>query len=154
MNNVFESLSTIDSVLSTYQSLKDWLESRNKANNFIVEVVNIDNITKWYFNDITGNLQHDSGKFFSIIGLHVKTDFSDLNEWQQIIINQPEIGILGIITKLINGTRYFLMQAKMEPGNINILQLSPTLQATRSNYKLAHKCQVSLIILEFFRIDF
>ena len=149
MNNVFESLSTIDSALSTNQSLKDWLGSRNKANNFIVEVVNIDNITKWHFNDITGNLQHDSGKFFSIIGLHVKTDFGDLNEWQQIIINQPEIGILGIITKVINGTRYFLMQAKMEPGNINILQLSPTLQATRSNYKLAHKGKAPLY-LEYF----
>ena len=30
------------------------------------------------------------------------------------------------------------MQAKVEPGNINSIQLSPTLQATRSNYTKAH----------------
>ena len=31
------------------------------------------------------------------------------------------------------------MQAKIEPGNINLVQLSPTLQATRSNYTCVHK---------------
>ena len=149
MNNVFDSLSFIDSELSTDKNLQEWLESRNKANEFIVDIINIDKINKWHFNEITGNLQHESGKFFSIIGLHVKTDFGNVNEWQQVIINQPEIGILGIITKVIKGTRYFLMQAKMEPGNINILQLSPTLQATRSNYKLAHKGKAPLY-LEYF----
>lgn len=30
------------------------------------------------------------------------------------------------------------MQAKIEPGNLNIVQLSPTLQATRSNYTRVH----------------
>jgi oxidase EvaA len=30
------------------------------------------------------------------------------------------------------------MQAKMEPGNPNLVQLSPTVQATRSNYTRAH----------------
>jgi dTDP-4-dehydro-6-deoxy-alpha-D-glucopyranose 2,3-dehydratase len=29
---------------------------------------------------------------------------------------------------------HFLMQAKMEAGNPNLLQLSPTVQATRSNF--------------------
>ena len=32
-----------------------------------------------------------------------------------------------------------LMQAKMEPGNVNPLQLSPTVQATRSNYTQVHR---------------
>ena len=31
------------------------------------------------------------------------------------------------------------MQAKIEPGNINYVQLSPTLQATKSNYQKVHK---------------
>jgi oxidase EvaA len=32
-----------------------------------------------------------------------------------------------------------LVQAKVEPGNVNYVQLSPTLQATKSNYTRAHK---------------
>ena len=46
-----------------------------------------------------------------------------------------EIGILGIIkiSKIIN-----ILQAKVEPGNINKIQISPTVQATRSNYSRVH----------------
>lgn len=42
------------------------------------------------------------------------------------------------------------MQAKMEPGNINICQLSPTVQATRSNYTQVHKGKQPLF-LDYFR---
>jgi oxidase EvaA len=94
---------------------------------------------KWYFHNDTGNLYHESGRFFSIEGADIKTNLCGVSEWSQPIINQPEIGILGIITKEINGTLYFLMQAKIEPGNINYVQLSPTLQATKSNYTKVHQ---------------
>mgnify|MGYP000886641591 FL=1 len=42
------------------------------------------------------------------------------------------------------------MQAKIEPGNLNYVQLSPTLQATKSNYTQVHKGKKSLY-LEYFR---
>ena len=78
------------------------------------------------------------GKFFSIEGVDINTNFGVKANWQQPIIHQPEIGILGIITKKINGVLHFLLQAKIEPGNINFVQLSPTLQATKSNYSQVH----------------
>ena len=34
------------------------------------------------------------------------------------------------------------MQAKIEPGNINVVQLSPTIQATKSNFTRQHKGKV------------
>ena len=43
-----------------------------------------------------------------------------------------------------------LVQAKIEPGNINNVQLSPTLQATRSNYLQVHKGKKPLY-LEYFQ---
>ncbi|WP_244267592.1 NDP-hexose 2,3-dehydratase family protein [Bacteroides oleiciplenus] len=33
---------------------------------------------------------------------------------------------------------YCLMQAKIEPGNVNCIQISPTLQAIKSNYSCVH----------------
>ncbi|MHC1689221.1 MAG: NDP-hexose 2,3-dehydratase family protein [Bacteroidales bacterium] len=81
---------------------------------------------------------HDSGRFFSIDGIHVETNYRNTPKWDQPIINQPEIGFLGFIVKKFNGVLHFLMQAKIEPGNLNIVQLSPTLQATRSNYTRVH----------------
>jgi oxidase EvaA len=54
------------------------------------------------------------------------------------VINQPEIGILGIAVREFDGVLHFLMQAKSEPGNVNGVQISPTVQATRSNYTRVH----------------
>jgi oxidase EvaA len=93
----------------------------------------------WYFESDTGNLVHSSRKFFSIEGLSAKTNWGAIGEWDQPIINQPEVGILGIVVKKFDGILHFLMQAKIEPGNVNIVQLSPTVQATESNFTQVHK---------------
>jgi oxidase EvaA len=47
---------------------------------------------------------------------------------------QPEIGILGVITRMIGGVRHFLLPAKNEPGNLNGLQLAPTEDFVRHGY--------------------
>jgi oxidase EvaA len=127
----------------------NWYSKRNAAGKFSVNQIPFAKSEQWFFDKDDGSLRHYTGKFFSIEGISVSTTFGSINSWNQIIINQPEIGILGIISKIIGDVRHFLMQAKMEPGNINILQLSPTLQATRSNYKQIHKGKVPTY-LEYF----
>ena len=124
-----------------FQNLDDFKQSFNKIkknNHFNVEEIPFSEFDQWYFSN-KDYLEHSSGKFFKIEGIRVKTNFGILKQWDQPIINQPEIGILGILTKIFNGIRYYLMQAKMEPGNVNILQLSPTTQATKSNFTQVHK---------------
>ncbi len=69
----------------------------------------------------------------------METNYGFTPKWSQPIIHQPEIGILGILARRINGILHFLMQLKTEPGNLGGLQLAPTLQATRSNFTCAHK---------------
>ncbi|MGV3592968.1 MAG: NDP-hexose 2,3-dehydratase family protein [Gammaproteobacteria bacterium] len=96
-------------------------------------------LEQWYFDEHSGDLKHRSGRFFSVAGLQCTPAWDAAAGWEQPIILQPEVGILGILTREFDGTRYFLMQAKMEPGNVNLVQLSPTLQATFSNYSQAHK---------------
>jgi oxidase EvaA len=115
-----------------------WLRELNYRDYFNVERVPLSELRKWRFDKDTQDLVHESGKFFSIRGLKVRTNIGPVKEWTQPIIHQPEIGVLGILTKRIDGILYFLMQAKAEPGNINSFQLSPTVQATRSNYTRVH----------------
>jgi len=136
-------------VLIGTEDLKSEFERLKKTTNFLVKQVPFSQLDNWYFEDSSGNLMHCSGKFFRIEGLRVKTNFGSPPAWEQPIINQPEVGILGIVSKKFNGVSYFLMQAKMEPGNINILQLSPTVQATKSNYTQVHKGKLPLF-LDFF----
>jgi oxidase EvaA len=127
-----------------------WLEEQNKKVIVNVEQINLNKIKQWGYDSESGSLKHDSGKFFSIDGISVDTNWGEINHWQQPIINQPEIGYLGFIVKSIQGVYHFLMQAKIEPGNVNYVQLSPTLQATRSNYTQVHKGAKPLY-LEYFQ---
>ena len=104
-----------------------------------VQRVPLTELRNWSFDAGTGNLRHDSGRFFSVEGLLVRTSYGAVPHWHQPVIRQPEIGILGMLVKVAGGVPYCLVQAKAEPGNSNTLQLSPTVQATRSNYMRVHR---------------
>ena len=132
------SLLTTDNRFNSTNELLHWVQQRNKEVVVDIQRIPFAKLKNWIV-DKLGTLSHESGKFFSIQGIHVETDFGARISWDQPIINQPEIGYLGILTKEIDGVLYFLMQAKIEPGNVNCVQISPTLQATKSNYSRVHK---------------
>lgn len=116
-----------------------WLASLAARSRFRVDRIPFAGLDGWSFEPERGNLVHRSGRFFSVEGVRVRLGDGPNGEWEQPIINQPEVGVLGILVKHFDGVPHFLMQAKMEPGNPNLLQLSPTVQATRSNYTKVHK---------------
>lgn len=144
------SATTQDSSCFPLEEFDSWFQRGIERHRFEIEQIPFSSLQKWGFDKSTGNLCHDSGKFFAIEGISVETNFGGIASWSQPIINQPEVGFLGIITKSIDGVLHFLMQAKMEPGNINMIQLAPTLQATRSNYMRVHQGKAPLF-LEYFR---
>ncbi|RMI36386.1 NDP-hexose 2,3-dehydratase family protein [Streptomyces triticirhizae] len=116
-----------------------WLADRRRAYTFEVARVPFDRLDDWAFDPETGDLGHRSGRFFTIGGLRVSTGEGWVRQWDQPIIHQPEIGVLGFLVKEIDGLLHVLTQAKMEPGNANVVQLSPTVQATRSNQRRVHR---------------
>jgi oxidase EvaA len=129
---------TADGVAMRTADFPEWLADRGRAHRFRVDRIAFADLDGWSFEPATGNLAHDTGRFFSVQGLHVTVGEGAILDWQQPIIVQPEIGILGILAKDFDGVLHFLLQAKMEPGNPNLLQLSPTVQATHSNYTKVH----------------
>ena len=137
--NFFFSSLTLENQFQKFDQFLIWFKNKMNEEQFVVNEIPFSKFDQWSFSEKKENLGHQSGKFFKIEGVYFKTNFGLNKEWHQPIINQPEIGILGILTKEFNGVLYFLMQAKMEPGNINILQLSPTVQATKSNFSRVHK---------------
>lgn len=114
----------------------DWMKVQNDSVVSRISQIPLEEMNKWGYQD--DRIRHESGKFFSIDGIRIHTNYRNIHEWDQPIINQPEIGFLGFIVKKFNGVLHFLLQAKIEPGNLNVVQLSPTLQATRSNYMRVH----------------
>lgn len=134
---IIRSLLTNKNPFNSTHEIRQWIERRNREVEVKVEKIPFAEMKMWH-SEQDGSIRHDSGKFFSIVGIDVQTDYGKNNHWQQPIILQPEVGYLGILTKEIDGVLYCLMQAKIEPGNVNCVQISPTLQATKSNYSRVH----------------
>ncbi|MCM3386867.1 NDP-hexose 2,3-dehydratase family protein [Ureibacillus chungkukjangi] len=114
--------------------LLDWIHEQNRALEVKIEKIHLEDSDFWIYAD--GRIGNKSNSFFSISGIRQFQNGILVNE--QPIILQDEIGFLGIICKEINGVFHFLMQAKIEPGNINKVQISPTIQATKSNFTQRH----------------
>lgn len=141
-----KSITTKENIESTSKLISDLKYERENCK-FHYEKITFDKIKLWH-KDENGNLRHDSGKFFSIEGL--KTLENDCNQvYYQPIINQPEHGILGLILREIDGIIYCLVQHKIEPGNIGKVQISPSVQATKSNYTKVHNGK-SVPYIEYF----
>ena len=130
-----------DNQLYKLDQIIKWFNEKRKNSDMEVKEIDINELEKWNVNEKTGNISHETGGFFEVIGVKVSNTFDrevGKKGWSQPIIAKNPGGILGILIKKINGIPHFLLQAKAEPGNIGKLQLSPTLQATTSNLLKAH----------------
>ncbi|MCW2933723.1 MAG: hypothetical protein JWM19_4685 [Actinomycetia bacterium] len=113
----------------------NFFKERFASSSYKVAEVPLNALAEWRIDD---RLIHSSGRFFTVEGLSIITNFGPTPQWSQPIIVQPDIGILGILVKKINGVYHFLMQVKMEPGNTQLVQYAATVQATQSNYQRIH----------------
>ncbi len=111
-----------------------------------VERIRFEESKEWFFAD--GRLRHETGRFFSIVGLEWRTEGGTLI--RQPIIDQPEIGLLGyMLRRAGSGEKQILAFAKAEPGNVGTVQIAPSVQATQSNYERVHGGR-SQDLLKFF----
>ncbi len=136
--------------LTSPAAVIQWLAEETAAAQMHVRDVKLRDLSGWRFLQTPLRLAHESGQFFSIIGIRHWGTFGSGRTWDQPMIDQPEVGILGMLTQTIHGERCVLAQAKLEPGNTTGAQLGPTVQATRSNYLKVHGGRVPPY-LEYFR---
>lgn len=116
-----------------------WREKLREQIAFKSWLIPVNDLRKWK-RDEGGCIRHDSGLFFAIEGVRVEAGgLREVLGWDQPILTQVEGGLLVLISREHpeQGIQ-FLLQAKAEPGNIGILQLVPSMQATWSNLKRAH----------------
>ncbi|MDE6314624.1 MAG: NDP-hexose 2,3-dehydratase family protein [Lachnospiraceae bacterium] len=136
VKSILRSWRNKDGNVNTTKEVKEWIEKLNKETFVDIKECKISDSTFWFYDDYNGEILNRKRSFFSIKGMRNFVD--DKFVCEQPMIIQPEIGYLGIICKEIQGELNFLMQAKIEPGNVNCVQISPTIQATKSNFTRAH----------------
>ena len=133
---IIRSWNNTEGNVNSMADIMTWIKGRNDNLRVNIEKVGFSYNGFWYYDNETGYIRNRNNSFFQLAGYQEIEDDHIIGE--QPIIIQNEIGYLGIICKMINGTMNFLMQAKVEPGNVNVIQLSPTIQATKSNFTRQH----------------
>ena len=122
--------------LHTDAEIAEWLQERKKSQHVRIRMISLEECAPWYYDQEEGRIRNRDDTFFSISGM--EAEYPEAGSISQPIILQREIGYLGILCRKIRGVWHFLMQAKIEPGNINYVQISPTIQATKSNFTRKH----------------
>ncbi len=140
MNNTLQSITkswcTPDSAENSMEELLAWVRERNETIAVEIHKNRLEDSGFWFYDREEGCIRNQNRSFFTITGYRqARTDGSAVS---QPIILQQEIGYLGILCRELGGIMHFLMQAKIEPGNVNKIQISPTIQATKSNFTQKH----------------
>lgn len=114
--------------------INEWFSTVVNQSNFNLTKTSLHDSDGWVMKN--GAIKHKSGRFFSIVGV----EWTNLQgkKLQQPLIMQREVGTLGFLMRQSKGQPELLVQAKIEPGNEGIVQLTPTCQATASNGALVH----------------
>lgn len=118
--------------------LRAWIDGIRASSPIRLQRKDVNKLRHWITDPATGEIYHDSGEFFRVVGVEVSNTAREVGGWDQPFIHQKEAGILGILRATFSGVQHYLLHAKAEPGNTLLYQLSPTLQATYSNLKTAH----------------
>lgn len=134
--SIAKSWCAIVSPINPTADIISWIADRNKTVSVDIHKIQPEENEFWFYDREEGCIRNQGRSFFTITGY--RQTLADGSSISQPIILQQEIGYLGIICQEINGVMHFLMQAKIEPGNVNKIQLSPTIQATKSNFTQKH----------------
>ena len=151
MSITYELLRSWKDRIGNVNSMEDifkWVEFRNQNLTVDIQKIPFSYDGFWHYDKADGYIRNASNSFFQLAGYQEIVDNKVVRE--QPIIMQKEVGFLGILCQMIDGKLNFLMQAKVEPGNVNVIQISPTIQATKSNFTQKHGGAVPAY-LEYFK---
>jgi oxidase EvaA len=78
----------------------------------------------WVVDEVS--VRHESGRYFSVIGVEVESGVREVTRWQQPLVAHSGLGLNGFVLQRINGVLHFLVRACMYPGNFALFELGST----------------------------
>ena len=91
------------------KSFNRWFTSQRKKQKKSIKTKNLNKLINWHKNK--NHIAHNSSKFFKIIAIDVKSNMIG-NNWDQPIIVQNEMGILGILKDSKKINIYYKLKSK------------------------------------------
>ena len=74
-----KSASSFKEALMRDEDIIRWLKKKNEQEHVNIAKIPFDQLTEWHYDDQKGALVHRSGRFFSIEGIHVNTNWGSIS---------------------------------------------------------------------------
>lgn len=130
--DIITSLLSKDRPGYSFGNIISWFTNLKMFASLDVKICNLNEVESWAVK--ADSVVHESGKYFEVLGLRCRVGNREMSEWYQPIIRQREEGIIGFLVKKIDGILYLLVQAKLESGNFDVLEMAPTVQCITGSY--------------------
>jgi oxidase EvaA len=117
----------------TTDEIISWLTELKTKYSIVVERIPLKSLKQWRWTD--REISHEAHPFFSVIAVSVEAGTREVSSWTQPLLKEPQQGLLGLATKKINGVLHVLMQAKVEPGNMDSIEIAPTVSCAAVEFK-------------------
>ena len=116
LNNSF-SLHTFDEILNWITRLKFYYDLE-------ISSVDLRKVMHWTIEE--NEIKHQYNLYFKVIATEVKINNREVATWNQPLVQPVLDGIIAFIIRKIEGVYHFLIQAKVEPGNFDVVEMAPT----------------------------
>lgn len=127
------SMLSSDNHLHDIQDIIQWITSLKFKYELDVKPIGISEMNHWVYDGNT--IHHEDGKYFDVMGCKVEIGNREVVSWDQPMVRSAQEGLMGFIVKKINGIYHFLVQAKLESGNFDVVEMAPTVQCLTGNYR-------------------
>jgi oxidase EvaA len=115
------------------EAIIGWFTRQKFKYDLDVERIPLRHVRNWIRTE--RELIHETKRFFSIIACAVEADNREVASWTQPMIKPRQQGLIAMIVREINGVLHFLVQAKVEPGNFDVVEMAPTVQCVTDSYQ-------------------
>lgn len=119
--------------LHTMPEVYSWLTQMKTEFELSARLIPLNQVQQWKISK--DSVSHETEKYFSVIGIDVRATNREVQSWSQPVVQPVEPGILGFVVKEIAEVLHFLAQAKVEPGNLDIVEIAPTVQCITDNHE-------------------
>jgi oxidase EvaA len=117
----------VDEIISWFTELKTQYEMST-------ERIPLKHLSNWVHTE--REIYHESGQFFSVIAVSVHAGSREVFSWTQPLLKHDSFGLIGFLVKKINGVSHFLVQGKPEPGNLDVVEMAPTVSCSGAEYRM------------------
>lgn len=112
--------------------MMSWITEQQTRHSVQTTPIALDEVERWHRGE--DEIVHELGVFFSIIAVEVVTNSREVSSWSQPLIRPHGDGVVAVLVARVDGVLHILMNARLEPGYLDVVELAPTVQCTPDTY--------------------